>query len=203
MAVRDGMEHENQKSNEGEFRLRLQDVRSGLLDEDNPLEDEESEDDNLVTLVTFKIEESFYALPIEHIHEVIEIGEIVRIPGAASTVEGVMNYREEILPVMSLHVKLGTDRSELRPESRVLVSLVEGMPLGFLVDAASSVLSVSREEIRNQEGVVQSGKRDHVKGVLTTRDGVLLVLGFETILSGGDLQEVERLVRSRNKGSNN
>jgi purine-binding chemotaxis protein CheW len=89
------------------------------------------------TLVRMRVGKEAYALPVEHVIEVAELGDIAPVPGAASTVLGVRNLRGQVLPVFDLAAIFGVAR-EGGP-SRLVVAEHDGRRAGFAVDAVTDV----------------------------------------------------------------
>ena len=78
-----------------------------------------------------------YALPVEHVREVAELGEVTPVPGAGRTVLGVRNLRGEVLPVFDLAKVFGAERA--RRGERLLVAEGVGRRVGFAIDAVTDV----------------------------------------------------------------
>ncbi len=105
-------------------------------------------------LVCFKLGEEEYALDVMNVHEINRVSDVTRVPKAPFFVEGVMNLRGKILPVINLRKRFGfppptTDAEE----ARTIVVFYEGIMVGLAVDQVFQVLRIGREKIEINEGL--------------------------------------------------
>jgi chemotaxis signal transduction protein len=89
------------------------------------------------TQVRFEIGDEVYALPVEHVLEVTELGYIAAVPGAPTTALGVTNLRGEVLPVFDLARTLEIERSE--PPASLVVTEYDNLRAGLAIDAVIDV----------------------------------------------------------------
>ena len=87
--------------------------------------------------VRLRVGRETYALPVEHVLEVAELGEVTPVPGAQRAVLGVRNLRGQILPIVDLATVFGIESSG-RPE-RVVVAESDGLRAGFAIDEVSDI----------------------------------------------------------------
>ena len=102
--------------------------------------------EDVLQLVSFEVCGQEYALPIEHVQEIVQApDEITRVPKADAAVLGVMNLRDRLLPVVSLRTLFGLEAGELGDHNRVVVvSLPNGLSVGVVMDRVKEVLRVAR-----------------------------------------------------------
>jgi purine-binding chemotaxis protein CheW len=99
--------------------------------------------------VVFRLGTEFYGLPILAVDEVVRCPEhLTRVPGAPAFVEGVMNLRGKVVPVISQRSRFSVPGEAAGGARRVLVVTIDGLSAGFLVDAASEVMAVPFAAIR-------------------------------------------------------
>src|SRR5208283_1153900 len=112
---------------------------------------------------------------------------ITEIPNAPDFVEGVINLRGNIIPVLDLKRRLRL-RNYKPPEdksgTRILVVEIEGEVTGFIVDSVAKVLSVASSKILPPPDIVVAGvQSQYINGVLHMDTGILVLLDFKRILS--------------------
>lgn len=125
----------------------LQETISELVEEnmleqensDNDYNDDDMENDNQV--VVFKLNHEEFAVPITSIQEIVRIpDELIRVPKSPDFLEGVINLRGIVLPVVDLRRRLEIEGSERSERQRIVVFLIHGIRTGFIVDQVTEVL---------------------------------------------------------------
>jgi purine-binding chemotaxis protein CheW len=112
-----------------------QEAGSTRIEQEAAMEDEQ--------VVVFRLEDEEFAVPIEGVQEIVRVPEeLVRVPQADASVEGVINLRGSVLPVVDLRVRLGLPRSERNDRQRIMVFRNGETRTGFVVDQVSEVLKI-------------------------------------------------------------
>jgi len=113
---------------------------------DSVLEDETSDDDEQV--VVFRLGKEEFGVPIDSVQEIVRVPEeLTHVPKAPPFVEGVINLRGAVLPVIDLRRRLGMPAVERSDRQRVMVFLIEGARTGFIVDSVAEVLMIHKSAI--------------------------------------------------------
>ena len=151
-----------------------------------------------VQMISFAIGSEQFAVEILMVQEIIMMSDITEIHSAPDFVEGVINLRGNIIPVLDLRKRLRlraggkTDRS--KPGTRILVVEIDGNVTGFIVDTVSKVLTVPAARILPPPDIIVAGVQSHYfSGVVHLDDSILVVLDFRKILSAevrGMLEQV-------------
>jgi purine-binding chemotaxis protein CheW len=124
-------------------------VESVRADEANgeAVADEDSNDDD-EQVVVFRLGEEEFGAPIESVQEIVRVPEqLTHVPRAPVFVEGVINLRGAVLPVVDLRRRLGMASVERSDRQRVMVFLIEGLRTGFIVDSVAEVLKIPKSAI--------------------------------------------------------
>ncbi len=112
-------------------------------------EEEESNDDD-EQVVVFRLDKEEFGVPIESVQEIVRVPEeLTHVPKAPPFVEGVINLRGAVLPVIDLRRRLGLPSVERSDRQRVMVFLIEGMRTGFIVDSVAEVLKIHKSAIES------------------------------------------------------
>jgi purine-binding chemotaxis protein CheW len=119
--------------------------------------------------VRLRLASEAYAMPVEHVLEVAELGDVVPVPGSRPEVLGVRNLRGQILAVVDLALLLGIPRSA--PPDRLLVAEAWGITAGFAIDEVSMVgeLADPAEEAESDLLVGATHTGDDLVGVIDVR----------------------------------
>jgi purine-binding chemotaxis protein CheW len=109
-------------------------------------DDESNDDDEQV--VVFRLDKEEFGVPIDSVQEIVRVPEeLTHVPKAPPFVEGVINLRGAVLPVIDLRRRLGLPNVERSDRQRVMVFLIEGMRTGFIVDSVAEVLRIHKSAI--------------------------------------------------------
>lgn len=131
-------------------------------------------------LVVFQLNDQQYALPINETQEIIRMAEVTRLPNTNYYIEGIINLRGTILPVISLNRRLGLPETEQNEDTRIIVVENKGNKVGMIVD---SVLEVGRYTENEVEPPNMIGDNvDFLKGVVKKGDQLWLLINLDTVL---------------------
>ncbi|MGB9779319.1 MAG: chemotaxis protein CheW [Caldanaerobacter sp.] len=136
--------------------------------------------------VVARIEDEEYAIGIEKVQTIEKILPITRVPQTENYVKGVINLRGEIIPVISLRLKLGLPEKEYDEDTRIVVLKDEDMVVGLIVDNANEVVDIKEEDMDRLS--FSEGKEEYSKFVTTVgkiKDRVLLLLDLHRLLGIG------------------
>jgi purine-binding chemotaxis protein CheW len=113
---------------------------------ENAEADEALDDDEQV--VIFRLDKEEFGVPINSVQEIVRVpDELVHVPKAPKFVEGVINLRGTVLPVIDLRLRLGMAREERSDRQRIMVFLLAGVRTGFIVDSVAEVLKIPKAVI--------------------------------------------------------
>lgn len=133
-------------------------------------------------LVTFTIGEQ-YGVPISQVQEIIRVGTITKVPNSLSYMEGVINLRGKVLPVLNLRKRLKLPETDLSRESRIVVVEAGNKTIGLLVDAVSHVIKISSELVEKTPEEVMEIDADYITGVCKLRDRLVILIDLERLLA--------------------
>ncbi len=132
-------------------------------------------------LVTFRLGNEEFGIDIKKVQEINRMIEITKIPNAPSHVEGVVNLRGKIIPIVSLRTKLGFDQTEWDKSTRIMVVEVEGKVLGFIVDSVSEVLRIQDVKIEPPPSITGGSDSAYIEGVINLADRILILLDLNAL----------------------
>jgi purine-binding chemotaxis protein CheW len=145
------------------------------------------EPEHMAQLISFSVGSELFGVEILVIQEIIMMSAITEIPNAPDFVEGVINLRGNIIPVLDLKRRLrlrNYQPPEVKAGARILVVEIENNVTGFIVDSVAKVLSVPTSKILPPPDIVVAGvQSQYITGVLHMDQGILVILDFRRILS--------------------
>ncbi|HUJ68691.1 MAG TPA: chemotaxis protein CheW [Syntrophorhabdales bacterium] len=137
-------------------------------------------------LVTFHLADEEFGIDIKMVQEINRMINITKMPGTPAHVEGVVNLRGKVIPVVSLRKKLGFQEIERDKATRIMVVEIEGNILGFIVDSVSEVLRIDDAKIEPAPTLTGTTDSGHIEGVINLADRILMLLDLKALF-GGDL----------------
>jgi purine-binding chemotaxis protein CheW len=123
--------------------------------------------------VRLRVGDELYALPIEHVIEVMEVGKLAAVPGAGAGLLGVTNLRGQVLPVFDLGRVLGLGRDQ--PPTRIVVAERNGELAGFAVDEVTDVAPLGAE--------LEETDVDHLRCAMLEHGSLVGVVDIDRIFS--------------------
>jgi purine-binding chemotaxis protein CheW len=167
-------------------------------------EQTDRETDEITTiqqLVGFVIGEELFGVDILSVQEIIRNATITAIPDAPDFLEGVINLRGRIVPVIDLRKRLKlVDPERLITDPWIVILTVEERITGFIVDRVTKVLNVPKESIKPPPEIVVAGlKSQYIQGVCKMEQRLLILLNFSRILLAEEIRKLKAMKRSKIK----
>ncbi len=122
-----------------------------------------------------------YAVPISEVHEIVRVPEITHVPQAEEGVEGVINLRGRVLPVIDLGVRLGLGSAQRERQARVVVVDDGAQGVGLLVDGVSEVLRISTTDVEAADDLATGNGAGAVRGVAKIGERLVLLLDLAAL----------------------
>jgi purine-binding chemotaxis protein CheW len=139
----------------------------------------------LLQFVSFKIENEEFGVDILDVQEINKMVPITRVPNSPDFVEGVINVRGRIIPVIDLRTRLGLPKIEQDKDSRIIVVDLERKTIGFIVDAVSEVLRIPKNVTEARPEIVGSIDSEFIKSIGKLEDRLLILIDLKKVLSVG------------------
>ena len=111
----------------------------------------------LIQLVSFNLDNEEYGVEVLKVREIIRMTSITHMPNTPGYVDGIINLRGKVIPIISMRRKFCLMEAEKNSRTRIMVMDVGGELMGFVVDSVSEVLRVSNSEIQPPPSVVSGG----------------------------------------------
>ena len=139
----------------------------------------------VLQLVSFQLGPEEYAIDILGVQEIIRMVDITHVPNAPHYVEGVVNLRGKVIPIINLRTRLGLSSAEPTKDTRIIVVEVSHLILGFIVDSVEEVLRLPVEFIEPPPSTGRGGTNEFHKGVGRVEGRLLILLDLEVLFSIG------------------
>lgn len=136
-----------------------------------------------VNLACFEVREQIYALEVAAVREIVRVQEITPLPNAPALIEGVIDLRGAVVPVVDLAKLLGRGATEGGLLARIVVLESDGLVLGLEVDAATDVLTLDPSRLEDVPALAAQAGYDAVRHVVRREgESPVMVLSLETLI---------------------
>jgi purine-binding chemotaxis protein CheW len=149
-----------------------------------------------IQIVGFRIGRETFGLPISMVREIVRVPEITSVPNAPDYIEGVINLRGRIIPVVDLRKRFREKVIETTKRNRIVVVELENRSIGLIVNSASEVLKILPSDIEPPNTLFQEGELNYITGVGKFRGRLVMLLDMTKILKRGELRRLEDAAES-------
>jgi len=146
-----------------------------------------------IQVACFRLGEDLYAVDIMRIKEIIRPQKLTALPKAPSFVEGVLNLRGAVIPVIDLRKRFDMPVREIDQSRRLLIVSVARHALGIVVDEVTEVVSIPLVDIKPPPRVSQGGSAEYLVGVCLGQDSLIMLLNPDRLLTGRETAELGRM----------
>lgn len=153
-------------------------------------------------LVVFSLANESYGVDIAKVSGIERMQEITRVPRTPAYVEGVINLRGRVIPVVHLRKLFFLPEGEITKETRIVVVDIGGQPIGVQVDEVTEVLTIPIDVIEPPSSVITSADADYLMGIAKLDDRMIILLDLDKMLTKRQASEMEEWQASRAKADN-
>lgn len=137
-----------------------------------------------IQLVSFKLGNEEHGIDVLKVREIIRMSNITRVPNTSPYVEGVINLRGKVIPIISLRNKFDLPDAESDGRTRIIVMDMANELMGFIVDSVAEVVRIAINEIQPPPPIITSGiDQDCISGVINHGERLLVLLDLEKMFS--------------------
>mgnify|MGYP001574143460 CR=1 FL=1 len=152
-----------------------------------------NESNELLQLVSFKIGNEEFGVDILNVQEINKMTTITKVPNAPEFVEGVINLRGRVIPVIDLRARLHLAKKEHDKDTRIIVVEIAQSTVGFIVDAVSEVLRIPLSTFETPPEIVTGIDSEFIKSVGKLEDRLLILIDLNKILSTSDKERLSKV----------
>jgi purine-binding chemotaxis protein CheW len=132
-------------------------------------------------LLTFRLSESRFAFRAADVREIVRAVAIAPLPAAGAVVEGAINVRGRVVPVLDLRARFGLAASPLAIDQHLVIVTTESRDVAFRVDEAEDLIEVADADVAQPGALTPTAQ--HVAGVAALPDGAVVIADLSTFLS--------------------
>ena len=153
--------------------------------------------------LSFFVEEEQYGIEISHINEIIAMMKVTHVPRTPDFVEGVINLRGSIIPIVDIRGKFGLEKREHDMNTAIIINEVSGVNIGFVVDRVEDVLTLDDRDLAEPPKFGSHIDTSFIKHVSEVEKDVILILDMEKIFEDDELTQIGEYKepKSNNQGN--
>ncbi len=157
-----------------------------------------AEESTQFQLVTFQLGDELYGVDIMDVKEIVKVQNVRPIPNAPYYVEGIINLRSEIIPIINLHkrfhIKKLVSTSEIdeleEDEGGFIILDIEGNKIGIIIDRIARVVLVEKGDIKPPPQMLSGIGTEYIQGVVRQDSTYLIILDTRRLFSAKELQKI-------------
>jgi purine-binding chemotaxis protein CheW len=143
-----------------------------------------------IKIIVFQLKEKEYAIPVEHVRSIEKEMHITRVPGVSPYINGVINLRGVVTPIVDLGKCLDLSDAENTENTRIIIAVIGDLEVGLIVDSANDVLDIPKDSIEPPPEIVGGTETEYINGVVKIDKRLLILLDLEKVLQDGQKSNV-------------
>jgi purine-binding chemotaxis protein CheW len=144
-----------------------------------------------IQVVSFKLGSEEYGVDIAQVQEINRMVAITHVPRAPQFMEGVINLRGQLIPIIDLRTRFGMPRTEHTKNTRIVVTEIGSKRVGMVVDSVSEVLRIPTEQIEEAPEMISGVDTEYIRGVGKIEDRLIIMLDLGRVITGAERNELE------------
>ncbi len=142
-------------------------------------------------VVSFKLGPEEYGVDIAQVQEINRMVAVTNVPRAPVFMEGVINLRGQLIPIIDLRTRFGMPRAEHTKNTRIVVTEIGTKRVGMVVDSVSEVLRLPVDAIEPAPDMISGVDTEYIRGVGKIDDRLIILLDLAKVVTGSEKRELE------------
>jgi len=143
--------------------------------------------------VVFKLNDEEYGIEITQVKEIIEYHKPTKIPNTPHFIDGVINVRGIIVPIVSLRKRFELKNREIIKDSRVIIVHLNEKLIGFVVDETSQILRINENDIEAAGDIITGSDRHFIAGIGKIGEKIIVLLNLKEVLTIREQQQIQQM----------
>ena len=144
-----------------------------------------------IQLVSFHLGKEEYGVDISQVQEIIRLVDITHVPRAPRFIEGVINLRGQLIPIIDLRTRFEMPRIEPTKSTRIVVTEIAGKRIGIVVDSVSEVINIPIENVEGAPEIVAGAGTDYIRSVGKLGDRLIVMLDLAMVVTAQEKRQLE------------
>jgi purine-binding chemotaxis protein CheW len=144
-----------------------------------------------IQVVSFKLGSEEYGVDIAQVQEINRMVAVTHVPRAPVFMEGVINLRGQLIPIIDLRTRFGMPRAEHTKNTRIVVTEIGSKRVGMVVDSVSEVLRLPVDQIEAAPDMITGVDTEYIRGVGKIEERLIILLDLAKIITGSEKRELD------------
>jgi purine-binding chemotaxis protein CheW len=140
--------------------------------------------------VVFNLNGQFYGAEASQVFQIIRYQEVTKVPRMPKFIEGIINYRGSILPVINLSKRFDIGDMEITKKTKILITRMEDKLAGFMVNDVSEIVKFTDEDIEPAPLLINSEANAYLKKVGKKEDKLISIIDLEKVLNDNEIKRL-------------
>src|SRR5262245_9167457 len=146
--------------------------------------------------LTFALGAEKFAIPVDHVQEVVEFGQVTKVPNAPGYMLGIINLRGRVLPLLDTKLKLGLTATAITQKCRIMILDIQSTDdknyqIGAMVDFAREVVEIDENEIQDAPEFENLKTTAPITGIVNNHGDITMIMDITRVFSINDLTELK------------
>lgn len=146
---------------------------------------------NVVQVVSFCLKQEEYAIEITKVKEIILVEGITRVPQMPDYIEGIINLRGNVIPVIDLRKRFGLQEPSMGEDTRIMVCRLDAKIIGLIVDSVSQVMKIPTDNIQAPPETIAGIAGEYLTGIAKVDERMIIMLDIAKILSADEIAAID------------
>jgi purine-binding chemotaxis protein CheW len=147
--------------------------------------------------LTFALGDEKFAIPVDHVQEVVEFGHVTKVPNAPPYMLGIINLRGRVLPLLDTKLKLGLPATIRSQKNRIMVLDIQleddkNLQIGAMVDLAREVIEIDENEIQEAPEFENLKSSAPITGIVNKQGDITMIMDITKVFSNHEITELNK-----------
>lgn len=144
-------------------------------------------------IVIFKLKNEEFCVDIMQVLEIIRMQNITKVPDVPDFVEGIINLRGTVIPIIDLKKRLKLKLVDYNDDTRIIIIKIGNKSVGFIVDSVTEVLHVDNDSIKEAPDFIAGIGKEYIESVVSYDDRLIINLNLNRVLTESEKKEIEEM----------
>lgn len=146
--------------------------------------------------LTFALGDEKFAIPVDHVQEVVEFGQVTKVPNAPGYMLGIINLRGRVLPLLDTKLKLGLSATAITTKSRIMILDIQTVEeknyqIGAMVDFAREVVEIEENDIQDAPEFENLKTSAPITGIVNHHGDITMIMDITKVFSMSELADIK------------
>ncbi|KRQ86001.1 Chemotaxis protein CheW [Caloramator mitchellensis] len=142
-------------------------------------------------IVIFKLDNEEFAADISQVERILSYIEPTKIPESPDYVLGVINYQNNIIPIIDLRKRFGLPNRDETKDKKIIVVRFENKNIGLVVDNVSEVLDIDTKNMEESPDLIRGKENKYLSNIIKLQNRIIMMINTEKIISKEEIAELE------------